>query len=341
MPRKPTLVARKAKSELLQIISELPAESSLPTLRELGEKFALHPSTIFRMLRDLATEGLVWQNPGGRFFPAASRKQELKGAPICFVGREMWKWSRLYQEIIEGISEVCSANGSPLALLSAPSLVRQSDPTEPPVFASSKIQKMELPPLLAAAPRGCGGFLLDHLWSDEALAASSFPGGERLQLLFGSNRNARVLFLDDKAASRLVRTYLLENGFEDVVLVTPFEGDPAIEAATMALGQGLAEFSPRKIPFQSIGQELKRLEASPKMRTCLLCPEDNTALAIADMLRGTPFTSTIQLLATQGPGMITSPIPRLHYDYRRLGKSAASAILHGTEYKPIRPCIQS
>ena len=100
----------------------------------------------------------------------------------------MWKWSQLYHEIIEGISSVCSANGSPLVLLSAPLLVCQSDPTEAPLFASSSIQKKELRPLLAAAPRGCGGFILDHLWSEEALAASSFPGDP---LLYRQDRVAR------------------------------------------------------------------------------------------------------------------------------------------------------
>ena len=84
MPRKPTLLARKAKSELLQIISELPAGSCLPTMQKLGERFGVHAATIFRMLREMTTEGIVWQNPGGRFFSSASRNQILKGGSHLF-----------------------------------------------------------------------------------------------------------------------------------------------------------------------------------------------------------------------------------------------------------------
>ena len=223
----------------------------------------------------------------------------------------MWKWSQLYHEIIEGISSVCSANGSPLVLLSAPLLVCQSDPTEAPLFASSSIQKKELRPLLAAAPRGCGGFILDHLWSEEALAASSFPGGERLQLLFGSNRNIPVIAPDEKAGAELIRAYLVANNFDHVVLVNPFEGDPAIDAATHLLRKELNDFRLREIAFGHIGAEIKRLLASRKNRICMLCPEDYTCLAISNLLDGKAAASRIQLLATQGTGMLGSPIHRL------------------------------
>ena len=337
MPRKPTLLARKAKSELLQNISELPAGSSLPTMQELGERFDLHASTIFRMLRDLADAGSVWQNPGGRFFSAASRNQILKGAPICFVGREMWKWSNLYHELIEGIAGVCSANGSPLVLLSTPSLVRQSDPAEPPLFASASIQKKELRPLLAASPRGCAGFILDHLWSEDALAAASFPGGDHLQLLFGSNPNIPVIAPDEKAGIELVHSYLAVNKFDDVVLVNPFKGDPAIDASTRLLREELKAFRLREIPYCNIGAEIKCILAYGKKRTCMICPEDNTSLAISNLLDGKSGARRIQLLATQGTGMICSPIHRLHHDYKHLGKSAAEAILHGLKCNPMPP----
>ena len=39
--------------------------------------------------------------------------------------RTLLQWSRLYQEILEVIAEVCSANGSPLILLSSRGLVSQ------------------------------------------------------------------------------------------------------------------------------------------------------------------------------------------------------------------------
>ena len=97
------------------MVAGLPSGRCLPTLEILGKEFQLHPSTVFRILRDLDTEGVVWQSPNGRFYPAASRSKHVRGLPVFFIGREMWHWSRLYHEILEGVSEVCATfrHGTP------------------------------------------------------------------------------------------------------------------------------------------------------------------------------------------------------------------------------------
>ncbi len=159
MPRKPTIYVKIAREGILALLAGCAKNDALPTLRELGEKFTLHPSTIFRLLKDLETEGAVWQGPSGRFFPTSARSQTLRGAPICFIGREMWQWSQLYQEIMEGVAEVCSANGSPLIFHSAPNLVRVPVQLEAPIFASAHEQKKSSsrsrPPSRAARPASC------------------------------------------------------------------------------------------------------------------------------------------------------------------------------------------
>ena len=339
MPRKPTLIANQAKLELRKLISLLPGDSPLPTMRELGKRCDLHPSTMFRMLRDLATEGAVWQSPSGKFFRASARKRNLKGAPVCFIGREMWQWSRLYQEILEGVSEVCTTNGSPLILLSAASLVRQSDSTRTPRFASPAVQEKELASLLAAAPRGCCGFILDHLWCEAAIANTSFPGGERVQVLFGADRKARVISPDYRAGARLVRKHLIGHQIQDAVLIIPFIGDSAIEASMRALREELKSFALREFPFARLEKEIKRILVSAERKTWLLCPEDNTALAVSARINEALPTGLIHLMTTQGTGMIGSPMPRLRYDYRQLGRSVAGAILDGKGRAPIRPSL--
>ena len=49
VPRKPTLLARKAKSALVDLIGQLPPESALPTVRELGAPEASAVDTIIAL----------------------------------------------------------------------------------------------------------------------------------------------------------------------------------------------------------------------------------------------------------------------------------------------------
>lgn len=333
MPRKPTLLARKAKSDLIELIGELPPESPLPTVRELGERWNLHASTMSRMLRDLESEALVWQSPGGRFFPLAGRSHNLKGAPICFIGREMWQWSRLYQDILKGVSEVCSANGSPLILLSAPSLVRQSDPTKAPKFASASTQKKELATLLPSIPRHCGGILFDHLWKDSALDIAGMPTAPKAQLLHGTSKHMPVCAPDYQGTASRVLRMAQNQGKQNILIVSPFQGDPAIDASVDLLMQTLAPLGARKTSFEQARRRIR--SAAPQKtqdKTLLICPEDNTAKALLEKMESIGITPTSpQLLAIQGTGLVHSPASRIDIDFQKLGKSAASTLLHGAD----------
>jgi len=71
MPRKPTLLARQAREGLLELVRKLPKDTCLAALSVLAGSFQLHPSTIFRLQRDMAAvrseikknlpSGLKWQ----------------------------------------------------------------------------------------------------------------------------------------------------------------------------------------------------------------------------------------------------------------------------------------
>ncbi len=334
MPRKPTLLAREAKATLLKRIEALTKDIPLPTLGELAGELKLHPSTIFRILRDMAAEGDVWQSPSGKFYAASAQRNTLRGAPICFVGREVWQWSRLYQEVLEGISEVCAANESPLVVLSSRLLLRQSSPTEPPVFAKKKAQSEEIGRLLPMIPKGCGGLILDHMWAASVLSAQRWPGGSRLQLFRQGTPDCPGIGPNHEMAASMVADYLKKKGFRKVALVIPFEGDPAIDSATANLKETLSKFKISEIFFpewQSVPAKLKTLLAK---NDAVICPEDNVAMAIAALI-----SPTTHLIGTQGTGVLHAPHTRLRYDFRRLGRTAAASILRGTAIGTFSPIL--
>ncbi len=334
MPRKPTLVAREAKAILLKRVEALTKDKPLPTLGELAGELKVHPSTVFRILRDMVTDGIVWQSPSGKFYAASAQRNALRGAPVCFVGREVWQWSRLYQEVLEGISEVCAANESPLVALSSRVLVRQVTPTDPPVFAKKKAQSEEIARLLPMIPKGCAGIILDHVWAESVIKAQRWPGGSRLQLFRNGTFSCPGIGPSHEAASSMVGDYLRKKSFRRVALVVPFAGDPAIDAATANLRKSLSEFKITEISYPEIGNNPAKLKSLLFKHDAVICPEDNVALAIADLLG--PAT---QLIGTQGTGVLHAPHARLRYDFRRLGRAAAASILHGTAVGSFSPTL--
>ncbi len=336
MPRKPTAIAREARERIIETVTGMPEGAMLPTTRELGETHDLHPSTIFRLLRDLAAEGYVWQSPNGRFYPAGAQSHTLRGAPLCFIGRELLQWSRLYQEILEGVSEVCAANGSPLVLLSSPTLVRQEAPASPIERASLKQQGVEMTRLTSAIPKGCAGYVFDHLWKGAVIQTAQTGGGTSLQLLHPKSPMESVQ-PDYLAGAGMVAEHLRSEPVPRVYLIHPFEGDPAVDAMLDALRQALAPFGPREMSLSDAGRAFSGRAGSS--RVVFVSPEDNAALALCEMIRRSrsAISKTAQVIATQGTGLVTAPTLRLRYDYRRLGRSAAARILHGTQLIPVPP----
>ena len=344
MPRKPTLTARKAKEQLAAMAREADPSSKIPTLSILSKKLDIHPSTVFRILRDLAAEGIVWQSPNGRFHPASGRAQKVKGLPVCFIGREIWQWSRLYQEMLSGISEVCSANGSSLVLLSVPTLIRQASPTQKPKFASPKTQKSELEKLIPLIPRNCGGILFDHLWHDTALALHRLmPAAPKIQLLHGTAKWMPVAAPNFEAAADLCRDFITKNRINHTILVSPFANDPVVDFHIRVLTRALAPYHPVTLEFAEVSGNISRLvKNNPKSHICFICPEDNTAKVLFEEIQASEKRkATVSLLGTQGTGVLSAPAPRLRFDFRRLGRSAAAEVLLGQTSKPPSPSFVS
>ncbi len=95
----------------------------------------------------------------------------------------------------------------------------------------------------------------------------------------------------------------------------------------------------REIDFQD-RETLTQIIDGTHGHVGVVCPEDFTACGIADMVARSAKSCDqhlTEIVATQGTGVVTAPHSRLRFDYRRLGRAAASHILHGTNYKPMRP----
>lgn len=339
MPKRPTLRAHEAEKKLLGLLENRAGDPSapLPPVRQLGEELGISYATVSRMLQRFAAEGRAWQHPNGRFFPVHAGPQAAQGLPIVVLGRQIQHWSRLYQQILEGVSEICTERGCPLVFLSSEKLVCHASPELPPAFASAETQKEELQRLILQVPRLCGGLLLDHLWEENLIAENSLPLPPRL-LLARPSRQAEVLSVapDFEAGAHLLLRYLTQRGCRKVYLGVPFGGDHAVDAAGDALRLAISggQYPFPKIEPLDCSTPPKRKAAIARLgqstsRAAMICTEDNVASLLWRELAEARLqgSQNIELVAMQGTGAFDTPITRLHYPYHQLGRRAVTALL--------------
>lgn len=336
MPKRPILRAREAEKTLRALLAsgtDSPI-TPLPTVRHLGEQLDLSYATVSRLLQRLVTEGHAWQHPNGRFFPAQAGLKAAKGLPIVILGRQIQNWSRLYQEIVEGVSEQCCALGCPLLLLSSDKLVSHRSPDLPPAFATREMQAAELQRLATAMPRLSAGLLLDHLWEEELVLATHFPQTSRRLLARRSGDDRLPSSAPDfKAGARFIIRHLIACGYQRILLGVPFSGDQAVDAAGDALR---AEVAASGFPaletlecFTPASRKaaISRL-ARLKSRSAIVCTEDNvTSFLWHELDQAGLQNSNLTLVAMQGTCTLDLSIPRLRFDYRQLGRDAVTATI--------------
>ena len=56
-------------------------------------------------------------------------------------------------------------------------------------------------------------------------------------------------------------------------------------------------------------------------------------------VRKAPHDMATHLIGTQGTGVLHAPHARLRHDFRRLGRTAAASILHGTAIGTFSPAL--
>jgi len=338
MPRRPTQRARRAALALRKMAARKSGDAlPLPTSRELGKRWGLNHSTVFRLLVELSQEGVIWQHPNGRFYPAAARERASHGLPVVFIGRQIKQWSHLYQEILEGVSEVCVSSRCPLLLLSSDCLVEHDKPETPPRFAAPTVQNREIARLLTMVPKPCSGAIFDHLWSDGALRLALPKLPSHMLLLRPSELAATKTVLPDYAAGAMVALrHMVECGYEEAQFVIPFSDDPSTEQFSQALAGHFAMAGGRmrwREPWDCATPRkraaLARNLRQSRRRVAVLVPEDNIAMLLLKEFgaQGVDFPRTVGIISLQGTAGPTSPLTRVRYDYRRLGRMAAGALI--------------
>lgn len=333
---------RSLSVRLRQVLSKAPADRPLPTTRQLGQNFDVANTTVHRVLRDFALTGEIWQHPtSGRYYPATARALLERPKPIACLIRRLELGSELYREILEGISSGCGERRRTMLLWHDELLLNHPNPNEPPVFSPVLQQRAILDGFLNRHGESAGGFLLDHVWSDDTLnshAARLKPAVvlfRTCQLAGCSNIHA-----DFRAGALKALAHLLGRGYEHIIPVAPFAGDPAVAEFFSALEVAAKELNCRQrmLPVARASTATERRSLIERMRrkarrTALLCPEDNVAVLLHGAAReaGLRLPERMGLLSVMGTDFATKAgISCLCYDFRALGRMAVEAINEGT-----------
>jgi hypothetical protein len=138
---------------------------------------------------------------------------------------------------------------------------------------------------------------------------------------------------DNQGTAKRALRFAQAHDAKNILVVSPFQGDPAIDASVALILQTLAHLDVRRTSFDQARRHIRPGSAKKTDgKTLLICAEDNTAKALLEKMESIGNSpSNPLLLATQGTGLIDSPTSRLDIDFQKLGKSAASKLLHGGE----------
>ncbi len=332
-PPEAALVAR-----LRKIVANLAADQPLPPTRELGTRFGVANTTVYRVLRAMAEAGDVWQHPtNGRYFPTSARLLIDRPKPVACLIRRLELGSELYRELLEGISAGCGAGRRTMLLWHDELLVNHPDPHQPPVFATFARQRAILADFLDRHGDSAGGFILDHVWSDDALGAHA----GRLQPAVVLFRNCPLSFLGNAAADFRAGAFkaighLLGRGYEQIIPARPFSGDPAADEFAATLRTVATELGCAARITAAVGASTQaeraalgqRLRGATR-RTAVVCPEDNVAMLLWSALREARLECPRQigLLSVMGTDFATrAGLSCLRYDMRALGRMAVEAL---------------
>ncbi|MEY4938412.1 MAG: hypothetical protein RIQ93_147 [Verrucomicrobiota bacterium] len=319
-------------------LKSVPTDRPLPTTREFGLRFGVANTTVFRVLQRLTTDGEIWQHPtSGRYYPATARALLDRPKPVACLIRRLELGSEQYRELLEGISVSCGALHRTMLLWHDELLVNHPDPHEPPVFAPVAQQRAILNNFLERHGAAAGGFVLDHVWTDDALRVNIARLKPAVVLFRSCSidgiHNVRA---DFRSGALKALAHLLGRGFEQIIPVEPFAGDPAVTEFNSALVAAAGELGCRnRLSDVEVGRTekersliIERLRRSTR-RSALVCPEDNITMLLRAAMTagGIACPDRVGLLSAMGTDLATKAgISCLRYDFRALGRRAVDAL---------------
>jgi len=309
----------------------------IPPLRELAEHYGVNHTTIFRQLQRAEEEGLLWKAPNGRHYLPAARSLIEKARPVACLFRKIENWSFLYQELMEGIAARCETAAVGSLLWHDDALVRHPDLRRPPSFAGVPHQIQSLKRFVTQNENMVGGIILDHLWTDEALA--TLPPAWRknaVRLCRPGVGEIASVAPDFPVVAHLALTHVFALGYRAIQPIEPFPGDSAIAhslASFLAAAEkaGAGAFLHPVMSAADSGARarlIRRLQKTSR-RTALIFPEDNTAAIFREECRASGIPQKIGVISLQGTrGAGEAGLTHVRTNYRSLGETAVEIALN-------------
>jgi DNA-binding LacI/PurR family transcriptional regulator len=192
--------------------------------------------------------------------------------------------------------------------------------------------------------------IFDHLWLDEILQTVIPEIPSHALLLRQSELAVAKVARPDYAAGAVVALrHMVECGYEEVQLAIPFANDPSTNQYIRAFMEHFAIAGGRmrwRKPWDcatapertALVQNLRR----SRRRIALLIPEDNIAILLHQELEahGVNLPGSIGIISLQGTAGPSSPLTRIRYDYRRLGRMAAGQLIGAPQnMQPFPPAL--
>jgi DNA-binding LacI/PurR family transcriptional regulator len=228
-------------------------------------------------------------------------------------------------------------------------LVNHPDPDAPPLFADVDGQRAILRGFVDQHGDSVGGYVLDHMWQDEALAVAP-RSMQRAVLLYrraptglAGLSNVRA---DFAVAATQALAHVFARGYSTVVPVVPFRGDPAVEEFLSELDRAVVTLGcsgamqPRVVAEDALAREALVRQFSSSERIAFIVPEDHTAVRLRDSLAsgGVSVPAQAGVVAVMGTSVAeVAGLTRLRFPFRQMGTLAVEILAEETRRDVVVP----
>lgn len=315
-------------------------QTPLPTTRELGERYGISNASACRLLKRLDEEKVIWRRENGRYYVNESRRLFEKRKPYACLLRKLQNWSRIYQGVMSGFSQVFGRDRASMLFVHNEGLVRHADTGHPPVHAGAQAQREALAEFFRDHEDQFGGILLDDVWMDDVLGGFAHQLGNAVIVCRPSRLpELSSVSVDFDAAALLALGHLYARGYEEVWLAVPFTHAAPVdlmrEAAVKAAALLGRPIPPERVAMVATPHErehfLTRLRAAGR-RVGIFCLEDNVSLILWRSLKaaGLALPAQVGLLSGMGTGIVTERhISSVRIDYEKIGLTAGEILAGG------------
>lgn len=311
--------------------------SAIPPTRELGLRFGLSHATVHRLLRRLENEGLLWRADNGRCYATAVKRYVAPLRPMACLLRRLGGWSVLCREVMEGFSDACAEQNTPILLVHSRELLSQKNSHSPAILASAEMQKEILRDFLRVYAGKTGGLLLDEIWCDEAIESvkSELPHTVTFHTSSGVPGIGNTV-ADFEAGAVMGLGHLFMCGYQSVFFMDLFGTykpaglmlEQAQKARTRLGGEKKIETIKSEAGLKGVIAKISKT----RRRTGFFCTDDFSALYLLKCLKAAKLDvpGRVGVISTMGTRVaLENHLTTLCYDFREMGAQSARMLLDG------------